>query len=234
MKGLQSHSATSLTTMTSRSIPWEDNAISNHFSKCPPIEGQHPGAAVIIISGARETLRWSCDGTDRPLSKEFVVAGPACLDVRLGMNCPGERAQTTCLWFNLFIAQEGWALSCQLTMASFETEQQDCHAACHRLQYTGTPSSQETAFKCVRQFNTGFSKSGILGRLYWFFFFYFSIFSFWIWPKEILETFPWLLTDRQKNHQVALRCFSRAKNQRNSSTHKWQFLYFISVASKQL
>lgn len=74
----------------------------------------------IIIAGAKEAARGRCDGTERPLSKEsIVVACPACLDVRLEMNCSGERAATTYLWFNLFIAQEVGALSCQLAMASF-------------------------------------------------------------------------------------------------------------------
>lgn len=100
---------------------WEANTnIASHFCNCPAIKGQHPGAAVIIISGAWKAARCHCSGTERPQSKEFiVVASPVGLDVRLEMNCSCERTQATYLWFNLFIAQEVWALSWQLTVASF-------------------------------------------------------------------------------------------------------------------
>lgn len=152
--------------MASNKVPWEDNTnMAGPSSSCPPVAGRHPRAAVLIISGAREAARCRWGGTERPPSKEFiVVAGAVGLDVRLEMNCSGVRTQATNLWFNLFIAQEGWALSCQLTMASFQTEERDCQAACHRLPYAGTPPSQGTAFKSVWQFSLSFSKSGVSGR----------------------------------------------------------------------
>lgn len=156
-------------------------------SSCPPVAGRHPRAAVLIISGAREAARCRWGGTERPPSTEFiVVAGAVGLDVRLEMNCSGVRTQATNLWFNLFIAQEGWALSCQLTMASFQTEERDCQAACHRLPYAGTPPSQGTAFKSVWQFSLSFSKSGVSGM---------GVNLIWIrtWPDQHFDMFSWVL-----------------------------------------
>lgn len=212
-------------------IPFSHITADNDFQQRPP-EKETPTSPVIsasallstdntseqliIIAGAKEAARGRCDGTERPLSKVSIVV--ACLDVRLEMNCSGERAQTTYLWFNLFIAQEVGALSCQLVMASFQTEQWDCRAACHRLQPTRTPSSQETAFKSVWQFNIGLSKSAITGRTL-----VISI-QLGIWPDQNYDTFSSANPSSRRGGGLSCLCRTSQDVTQMSSSTQMTFL----------
>lgn len=99
------------------------------------------------------------------------------------------------------------------------------------LHVTGTPSFQETALKSVWQFNIGFSKSHISGRMYrhwsldlriWLINILTCFNDFWHHHgRTIKSTGPWGVSVE------LLRIRSNQGNQTSSSTRKCRVLHFI-------